>query len=160
MKTIKILIIVLNLFVGGLLIFGSLDKFSSEIPKADKIIEQVKKGEEIAPNNEVLVLKNYIFGMKQTGYFWTFLGIAELLAGVLLVSQFFAKIGAIVALPITINIFLFHVFLEPNHLDDLVLTTLLLVANFVLLGLSYRHWKGLLFDKNVLKFKKEIEVSQ
>ena len=159
MKTIKILIIVLNLFVGGFLIYGGIEKFEGEIPKADKIIEQVKKGENIAPNNEVLVLKNFIFGMKQTGYFWTFLGIAELLAGVLLVSQFFARVGAIVALPITLNILLFHVFLEPNHIDDLVLTTVLFIANLALIGFTYKIWKPLLFDAVVFKLQKEIEVS-
>jgi uncharacterized membrane protein YphA (DoxX/SURF4 family) len=158
MKTIKILIIVLNLFVGGFLIYGSINKFG-ETPKADKIIEQVKKGEEIAPNDEVLMIKNYIFGMKQTGYFWVFLGIAELLAGALLVSQVFARIGAIIALPITLNIFLFHLFLERLEVGELILTLVMLVANFILLGVSYTSWKTLLFDGDILKFKKAVEIN-
>jgi uncharacterized membrane protein YphA (DoxX/SURF4 family) len=158
MKTIKILIIVLNLFVGGFLVYGSISKFG-ETPKADKMIEQVKKGEEVAPNNEVLMIKNYIFGMKQTGYFWGFLGIAELLAGVLLVSQFFARIGAIVALPITLNIFLFHLFLESHEINELVLMLLLLVSNMTLIALSYTSWKGLVFNTEAFQFKKRIEVS-
>ena len=157
MKTIKILVIVLNLFVGGFLIYGSSSKFG-ETPKADKIIEQVKKGEEIAPNNEVLLIKNYIFGMKQTGYFWGFLGIAELLAGVLLVSQFFARIGAVIALPITLNIFLFHLFLESHEVNELLLMVALLISNIALIGFCYPSWKGLVYDSEVFQLKRKNEV--
>ena len=157
MKTIKVLIIVLNLFVGGFLIYGSISKFG-ETPKADKIIEQVKKGEEIAPNNEVLMIKNYIFGMKQTVYFWGFLGIAELLAGVLLVSQYFSRIGAIIALPITFNIFLFHLFLESHEVNELLLMLLLFISNIILIGFCYPSWKGLIFNSEAFLFKRKIEV--
>lgn len=159
MKTIKILIIVLNLFVGGFLIYGSVSKFG-ETPKADKIIEQIKKGEEIAPNNEVLKIKNYIFGMKQSGYFWTFLGIAELLAGIFLVSQFFARIGAIIAFPITLNIFLFHVFLEPHEIGELIQISALLIINIMLIAATYKTWKPLLIDTTFFKFRKHVKVTQ
>ncbi len=159
MKTIKILIIVLNLFVGGLLIYGSISKFG-ETPKADKLIEQVKKGEEIAPNIEVLKIKNYIFGMKQSGYFWTFLGIVELLAGILLMSQFFARIGAIIAFPITLNIFLFHVFLESHEVGELIQMSALLIINIVLIAATYKTWKPLLIDTTFFKFKKHVNVSE
>lgn len=153
MKTIKIVIIALNLFVGYFMVTGGLDKFGGESPAPNKIIEQVKSGEEIAPSEEILVLINYVFGMKQTGYFWQFLGFAELLAGVLLISQFFARIGAIIALPITINIWMFHLFLEPNELGELALTSLLLLANIFLIGLTYKIWKPLLVNKQALSFK-------
>lgn len=152
MKSIKIIIIILNLFVGGFMIYGSFGKFKPT-PKPTEIVEKVQKGEEVAPNVEVLKIKNYIFGMKQTGYFWTFLGILEFLSGVLLVSQFFSRIGAIVALPITLNIFLFHLFLEPNEVGELLLTLALLLANIALIGFSYKIWKPLLLDSNILKFK-------
>lgn len=109
MKAIKIVIIILNLYVGGFMIYGSLGKFKPT-PKPTEIIEKVQKGEEVAPNIDVLKIKNYIFGMKQSGFFWPFLGIMEFLVGFLLVSQVFSRIGAIVALPLTFNIFLFHFF--------------------------------------------------
>ncbi|RXR18297.1 DoxX family membrane protein [Flavobacterium amnicola] len=151
MKTIKILIILLNLFVGGFMIYGGIGKFTKPIPKPNAVIEQVQKGEEIAPNAEVLVIKNYIFGMKQTNYFWQFLGFAELFAGVLLLSQFFARIGAIIALPLTLNIFLFHLFLEFEELGELGLTFGLFAANVALIAFTYRIWKPLLIDKQALK---------
>lgn len=132
------------------MIYGGIGKFKGETPRPDKVIEQVKNGEEIAPNETVLVIKNYIFGMKQTGYFWPFLGIMELLAGFLLVSQVFAKIGAFVTFPLTINIFLFHLYLEPHEIGELVLVTALLVANLYLLFAHYRDWKSLLYNKSIL----------
>jgi uncharacterized membrane protein YphA (DoxX/SURF4 family) len=150
MKLLKIIIIALNLFVGGFMIYGGIGKFKGETPSPDKIIEQVKNGQEVAPNETVLVIKNYIFGMKQTGYFWPFLGIMELLAGFLLVSQVFAKIGAFVSFPLTINIFLFHLYLEPHEVGELVLVTALLVANLHLLFAHYKDWKSLLYNKSIL----------
>lgn len=156
MKKIKIITIILNLFIGYFMITGGLDKFGGETPKPNKMIEQVKNGEEIAPNDHVLVLKNYVFGMKQTGYFWPFLGFAELLAGFLLVSQVFSRIGAIVALPLIINIFLFHLFLEFDETGELLMTSGMLLANIILIGLTYKIWKPLLFDKTILNFKESI----
>lgn len=152
MKGLKIIIIIFNLFVGGLLIKGGLDKFG-ETPSPGKMIEQVKAGDEIAPNDHILVLKNYVFGMKQTGYFWPFLGIIELLAGVLLVSQIFSKIGAVIAFPVTLNIFLFHAFLETDEIGELALMTLMLFANAYLILRTYNTWKPLLVDKEALSFK-------
>lgn len=150
MKTVKILIIILNLYVGGFMIYGSLGKFKPT-PKPTEIIEKVQNGEEVAPSEDVLKIKNYIFGMKQSGFFWPFLGIMEFLAGFLLVSQVFSRIGAIVAFPLTINIFLFHLFLEGHEIGELLQTLALLVANIILIGATYKIWKPLLFDKELVK---------
>ncbi|NHN27055.1 DoxX family protein [Flavobacterium jejuense] len=150
MKVIKILILILNLYVGGFMIYGSLGKFKPS-SKPTEIIEKVQKGEEVAPNEEVLKIKNYIFGMKQSGFFWQFLGIMEFLAGILLVSQVFSRIGAIIALPLTVNIFLFHLFLEGHEIGELIQTFALLIANIILIGSTYKIWKPLLYDKGILK---------
>lgn len=153
MKTVKILIIILNLFVGGFMIYGGIGKFTKPIPAPNAMIEQVQKGGEIAPSKEVLMIKNYIFGMKQTNYFWQFLGFAELFAGLLLLSQVFGRIGAIIALPLTLNIFLFHLFLEFHELGELGLTFALFIGNVALIAFTYKIWKPLVFDKEVLKLK-------
>ncbi|MGG7036892.1 MAG: DoxX protein, partial [Flavobacterium sp.] len=102
---LKIVKIVFSLILGGMLISGGIKKFDKPSPAPTEIVETIKKGEEVAPNVEVLKIKNYIFGMKQTNYFWQFLGFVELIVGILLISQVFALIGAIIALPVTINIF-------------------------------------------------------
>lgn len=150
MKVLKVIVIILNLYVGGFLIYGSTGKFK-ETPKVTEIVEKVQNGEQVAPNEDILKIKNYIFGMKQTGYMWPFLGIVELLAGLLLVSQLFARIGAIIALPLTANIFLFHLFLEPNETGELLHTLCLLLANLFLLGSFYKAWKPLLVNKSVIR---------
>lgn len=150
MKAIKIVIIILNLYVGGFMIYGSLGKFKPT-PKPTEIIEKVQKGEEVAPNEDVLKIKNYIFGMKQSGFFWPFLGIMEFLVGFLLVSQVFSRIGAIVALPLTFNIFLFHLFLEAHEMGELLQTLTLLGANIFLIASTYKIWMPLLYDKELIK---------
>lgn len=147
-KPKRISIIILNLLLGGMLLYGGIKKFAKPIPAPTLMIEQIKRGDAVAPNIEVLKIKNYIFGMKQTNYFWQFLGIMELLAGLLLMSQLFSKIGAFIAMPITLNIFLFHVFLEPHEVGELIQMSALLVINILLITLTYKTWKPLLIYKN------------
>lgn len=151
MKSLKILIIVFNLILGGMMIYGGMKKFEKPSPSPTEIVEKVKAGGEVAPSVEILKIKNYIFGMKQTGYFWQFLGIVELLVGLLLISQRFSLLGAIMALPVTIHIFLFHLFLEPHEVGELIQMTGLLIINLLIIANGYKHWKGILSDKSLLK---------
>ena len=62
----RIMIIILNILLGGMLIYGGIKKFFKPIPAPTAMIEQIKNGEEVASTLEVLKIKNYIFGMKQT----------------------------------------------------------------------------------------------
>jgi len=151
MKSLKIVIIIFNLILGGMMIYGGMKKFEKPSPSPTEIVEKVKAGEEVAPSVEILKIKNYIFGMKQTGYFWQFLGIVELLVGLLLISQRFSLLGAIMALPVTIHIFLFHLFLEPHEVGELIQMSGLLIINLLIIGNGYKHWKGILSDKSLLK---------
>jgi uncharacterized membrane protein YphA (DoxX/SURF4 family) len=149
----SLLRILFNLILGGMLIFGGIRKFDGPAPAPTQMIDTVKKGEEIAPNGEVLKIRNFIFGMKQTGYFWEFLGVMELLAGVLLVSQVFSLFGAILALPLVINIFLFHYYLEPEETGELAEMAGLLFLNIVLLAFGYRKWKAVLYMPEAFRLR-------
>jgi uncharacterized membrane protein YphA (DoxX/SURF4 family) len=153
MKVFKITQIISCLILGGMLLYGGSKKFDKPIPSPTEIIEKVKEGQEIAPTAEILKIKNYIFGMKQTNFFWQFLGFAELLAGILLLSLVFSRIGALVALPITINIFLFHVFLEPDEVGELIQMLGLLLINMFLIASSYKIWKPLVYDLKIIQFR-------
>ncbi|MBC9795613.1 DoxX family membrane protein [Sinomicrobium weinanense] len=146
---LKIIHIVLRLILGGMLVYGGFAKFSKPVPEPTQIIEQVQKGEDLTSNIDLLKMRNYIFGMKQTGYFWPFLGIVEFLAGILLLSQVFGALGAIVALPVTLNIFLFHFFLKPGDMPGLLQTLGLLAINIWLIAAAYSRWKPLLIDKKI-----------
>lgn len=149
-KSIKIIKIIFNLLLGGMLLLGGINKFEKPIPAPTEMVEKIKKGEEVASNVEVLKIKNYVFGMKQTDYFWQFLGIIEILAGILLISQYFSLIGAIFALPLTINIFLFHLYLERDEVGELFQMLGLLIMNLSLIGFSYKLWKPLLINRNII----------
>jgi uncharacterized membrane protein YphA (DoxX/SURF4 family) len=153
-KILKIVNIILSLFLGGLLVFGGIKKFEKPNPSAKSQIESFQKGELKTANLEELKIRNYIFGLKQTNYFWQFLGITELLFGLLILSQVFRLIGSILALPIVINIFLFHLFLEPNEIGELIETFALLVINIWLIAYEYPKWKTILYNKSNLNFNK------
>ncbi|OYU81546.1 MAG: DoxX protein [Flavobacterium sp. BFFFF1] len=150
MKVKSIIRIIFNLILGGMLVYGGIMKFDKPMPSPTAIVEKVQKGEAVAPNTEILKIKNYIFGMKQTGFFWEFLGIVELAAGILLISQVFSGVGALIALPVVLNIFLFHLFLEFEETGELLQTAGLLLINLVLIGFTYKTWKSLVYDKKIL----------
>jgi uncharacterized membrane protein YphA (DoxX/SURF4 family) len=149
MKITTIIYLLLSLFVGGMLCYGGYNKFAKPIPQPTQMIETFEKEgvSKLKENIATLKIKNYIFGMKQTNYFWQFLGVCELLFGIMILSQVLRFVGAVLALAITINIFLFHLFLEPNDLVELIQTLLLFLANIALVGKEYPQWKKLIFVK-------------
>ncbi|AWA28665.1 DoxX protein [Flavobacterium magnum] len=150
MKVKNIIRIVLNLILGGMLLYGGIMKFARPMPSPTEIVEKVQQGGQVAPTIEALQIKNYIFGMKQTGFFWEFLGIVELAGGIMLISQVFSGIGALIALPVILNIFLFHLFLERDETGELIETGGLLLINLILISFTYRVWRPLLYDRKIL----------
>jgi uncharacterized membrane protein YphA (DoxX/SURF4 family) len=151
MRIKHLLLLASTLFLGGFMIYGGLGKFVKPNPQpTDKIHEVEAIGVEESLTNDHLQISNFIFGLKQTHYFWQFLGICEILVGLLLLSQIFAFPGALMAVPITINIFLFHLFLEFHELGELVLTLMLFVANLYILFFYFNKWKGLFRDPDII----------
>ncbi len=148
-RIVSVLNIIFRLALGGMLILGAFKKFEKPMPSPTALVEQIKTGKLKTDNIPVLKIKNYIFGLKQTNYFWQFLGIVEFVTGILLISQFFGLLGAIIAMPITIHIFLFHIFLEPNDTFELVETFLLFAVNVWLILYDYPKWKAVLFTKQI-----------
>ena len=148
-RIFRIFNFVLRLVLGGMLVLGGIEKFAKPMPLPTEQIEQVKLGKLTSENTKVLKIKNYIFGMKQTNYFWQFLGIIEIVFGLLLISQFFGLLGAIMSLPVTTNIFLFHVFLEFDEFTEIIESALLLAANLWLIAYEYKRWKGIVFSKQI-----------
>ncbi len=75
----------------------------------------------------------FIGALIATGYFWPFLKFAELASGLLVLSGRFTALGLVVLAPITLNVFLYDVFLDPSGLP---------LGAFVLalhLWLAWRH---------------------
>lgn len=147
MKAINILWIVLRLGVGGMMLWGGYQKFAKPIPAPTQMIEQIEKegSAQLLEQPDKLKIRNYIFGMKQTNYFWQLLGICEIVFGLMLLSQVMSFAGAVMLMPITLHIFLFHIFLEPHDVGELIQTGLLWLANVALIAKEYPRWKGLLW---------------
>lgn len=76
--------------------------------------------------------------MYQTGLYWQFLGWGQLIAGLLLMTQRYAKLGAVINLPIIINVFVITISMDFNYTP--VITGMMLLANICLL---VWHWDEL-----------------
>jgi len=130
------------------MIYGGIQKFEKPIPSSIEVLEKAEKFS--APDKEATLQKVlYISGAKQTGYFWQVLGICELIFGFLLIIQGTGFIGALFLLPITLHIFLFHLFLEADEIGELIQTGGLFLVNIALVLKEKEKWKHLLWIKPI-----------
>ncbi|MBX2915404.1 MAG: hypothetical protein KF856_09065 [Cyclobacteriaceae bacterium] len=82
----------------------------------------------------------YFFeAMYQSGFYWRFLGWSQLIAGVLMMTQRFATIGAMMFFPIILNITLITHSVNFGTGTPTV-TTLMLLGTLYLLLWDYRKW--------------------
>lgn len=152
-KTIKtIFFVTIRLILGGIMLYGGYQKFAKPLPEPTQMITEIEKEgsqkiKELKEKPNILVIKNYIFGMKQTGYFWQLLGICEIVFGLMILSQYLSFVGALMLIPITLHIFLFHLFLEPNDTAELFQTGGFLAINIILIAKEYKKFKPLLWIK-------------
>lgn len=85
----------------------------------------------------------YFFdGFFQSGAYYRFVGVAQLLAATLLVFPRTAALGAVVYFPIILNIFVVTVSLHFR--GTWVITGLMLLGDTYLLAWDYDRWKALL----------------
>jgi len=126
------------------MLYGGIQKFNKPLPEPVQVVETAQKF--TSPEKESTLQKVlYISGAKQTGYFWQLLGICELLFGLLLVLQGTSLVGALFLLPITLHIFLFHLFLEQDEPAELFQTAGLFAINILLVLKERKRWKHLLW---------------
>ena len=78
-------------------------------------------------------------GLYRTGFYWNFLGFMQLLVGVLLLIPRTSFFGAILYLPIIINIFIIVV--SMNFTGTPIIAGLMLLANIYLLFWDYKKLK-------------------
>ena len=146
--SISVFYIIIRLILGGFMVYGGIHKFEKPIPNPIEVLETANKFS--SPEKELTLQKIlYISGAKQTGYFWQVLGICELLFGFLLIIQGSGFIGALFLLPITMQIFLFHLFLEPDDVRELIQTGVLFIINIALVLKEKERWKHLLWIKPI-----------
>lgn len=92
---------------------------------------------EHAPINS---LPHLLEAMYRSGFYWHFIGWAQFTAGLLLMSQIFSTLGAVMYFPIMLSIFILTTYFQSPGI--LGVTSLMLIANIYLL----------LWDWNRLKF--------
>jgi uncharacterized membrane protein YphA (DoxX/SURF4 family) len=80
--------------------------------------------------------------MYRTGFYWNFLGMAQLTAALLLLIPRTSTLGAVIYFPIIVNIFLITA--SMHFQGTWIITGLMLLANLYLLCWDYDRWKGIL----------------
>jgi len=89
-------------------------------------------------------VKTFMEGMMASKYLFPFIKITELVCGLLLISGRFVPLATVMIFPITLNIFLFHIFVAP---DGVVTGCLMLAANLFLAYGCRKNYEGLLAAK-------------
>ena len=114
----KITTIIVRVLLGALMLFASISYFFN-------------LGEQPEPTGDMATVMG---GFMATKYLFPLIKTVELLAGLMLVSGKFVKLGAIILLPVSVNIFLIHAFIAPA---DLPIAAFVLLANLFLI---YANW--------------------
>lgn len=132
-----VFVIYLRYLIGGAFVYSS-------IPKIAGLRFTTASGE-FEPINSWI---HFFETLYRTGIYWNFLGWMQLLAGLLLMTQRYATLGALGFLPISLNIFVITVSLDFNGTP--YITGLILAANLFLL----------LWDIYKLRFLLEVDSGQ
>lgn len=131
----KLAVIYLRYLIGFAFVFASIVKIKS------------MRFTSIPPTEPV----GYFFeAMYQTGFYWNFLGWSQFISGALLMTQRFATVGAMMFLPIILNVF------AITHAIDFgmgtpVITTLMLLAAIFLMAWDYKKWIILFKHDHLIK---------
>ena len=135
------------LFLAGMMIYGSISKFQEPTAKTEDVIA---KAQNYLDDGQLSIasLVVYVGGMRQTGYAWLLVGLSELIFGILLLIPSTRLIGGLFLLPITLNILLFHIFLEPENIKELLIAIALLGSNSIIVLQLAKHKNYLLVSSS------------
>ena len=128
----KTAITILSFILAIFMIEAGIKKISTSKTDTEMTISKIDKYN-LEKHEEIIQKILFISGMKQTNYLWELIGLFEILFGFMLLLQKTRLLGAILLLPISLNILLFHVFLEPNEIESLIVVILLFTINIFLL---------------------------
>lgn len=138
---LQLLVIYTRYAIGGAFVFASLIKIKGE-----------RFTTESGANEAINTSWHFFETMYQSGLYWQFIGFGQLFAGFLLMTQRFAKLGAMLNLPILCNIFV--ITLSYYFAFTPVIVGLMLVAN---IGLFFWDWNELKILFN-LPYKQKIKT--
>jgi hypothetical protein len=126
---LQLAVIYTRYLIGGAFVFASLIKI-----KGHRFTQ--------IPDDGGHSVGHFFEMMYQSGLYWQFLGWAQLLAGLLLLTQRFALLGAVLFLPIIANIFV--ITLSYDFAYTPVITGLMLLATGLLLLWDWNRLRVLL----------------
>ncbi len=121
---VQLFIIYTRYLIGGAFVFASIIKIKGK--------RFTTYSQEDAPIGSAMHFFEVLY---QTGLYWQFIGWAQLLAGFLLMTQRYAKLGAVANFPILLNVFVITISMEFKGTS--LITGLMLAANVLLL---LWHW--------------------
>lgn len=121
---VQLFIIYTRYLIGGAFVFACMIKIKGK--------RFTTYSQEDAPLGSTMHFFEVLY---QTGLYWQFIGWAQLLAGFLLMTQRFAKLGAVVNFPIILNVFVITISMEFGATP--VITGMMLAANLLLI---VWHW--------------------
>lgn len=78
----------------------------------------------------------FIDSLSNTGYILKVIGVLEILIGLLLIINKAVPFALILLAPISVNILLFHLFMDT---PGLILAVVVILLNIILI---YKHWKS------------------
>ncbi len=130
---IQVVIVYTRYLIGGAFVFASIVKIKGE--------RFTTYSQEDAPIGSAMHFFEVLY---QTGLYWQLIGWAQLLAGFLLMTQRFSKLGAVINLPILVNVFVITISMDFNGTP--IITGLMLAANLLLI---LWHWGELRLLLNI-----------
>jgi uncharacterized membrane protein YphA (DoxX/SURF4 family) len=114
----KIATIIVRVLLGAMMLFASISFFFN-------------LGEQPVPTGDMATLMG---GLMASKYMFPLVKSIELIAGLMLVSGKFVKLGTVLLMPISVNIFLIH---TVTQVSDLPVSIFVLAANVFLI---YAYW--------------------
>lgn len=112
-------------------------------------IKGIRFTPESGENMPIGSLSHLLESMYRSGFYWSFIGWGQFLAGALIMSQAFSTVGAVVYFPIMFSIFILTTSLQApiQSLEILTVTSLMLLANLYLLLWDWNRLKFIILSK-------------
>ncbi|CAM1357426.1 hypothetical protein [Tenacibaculum halocynthiae] len=140
----QIFIIYLRYLLGFAFVYASIVK-----------IQGLRFTSESGALNPINSAWHFFETMYQSGIYWKFLGYGQLIAGFLLMTQRYAKLGVILFLPIILNIFVITI--SYDFKGTPIITGLILVATFILIAWDWNTLKILINKTPTFSTKPRLE---
>lgn len=110
----KIAVIIIRVLLGAMYLFASISYFVKYMPEGQKM---------------TAVQTTFMAGVMASVYLMPLIKVTELVSGLLLLIGRTAPLAALIIFPVTLNIFLYHLFLGPKELP---MVAVMLIFNLFL----------------------------